>query len=118
MGQPRHPRSPEDEGPKSAGQPLLAVCLPPTRAQRSSMGHRRRPRLVPAPIADRVAEHQHGIDVLPTPAHPCSFQSCFDDQLVGTFDTPRTNGPACLLVRWVLHVCFTLLQVGQFLLDY
>jgi len=49
--------------------------------------------------------------------HARSFEPCFDDQLVGTFDAPRTNGPACLLVPWVLHVRCTLLQVGQVLLD-
>src|SRR4051794_39270625 len=31
------------------------------------------PRLLPAPIADRIAQRQHGIDVVSTPAHPCSF---------------------------------------------
>src|SRR5712692_1130078 len=68
MGQPRQPCSPEDEGPKGAGQPLLAVGLPLARAQRSSMSSRCGPRLAPAPIADRVAQHQQGIDVLPTEA--------------------------------------------------
>ena len=32
----------------------LAIALPPTRAQRLSMSHRCRPRLVPPPIADRI----------------------------------------------------------------
>lgn len=81
------------------------------------MSHRCRPRLVPLSIADRVAEHQHGVDVLPTPAHASPLEPCFDDHLVGAFHTPRTKGPACLLLGWVLHVRFTLPQVGQFLLD-
>ena len=73
MGQPIHRRSPEDEDPKGTGQPLLAVCLPQTRAQCLSLSYRCRPGLVPPPIADRVAEHQHGIDVLSTPAHANPF---------------------------------------------
>jgi len=62
------------------------------------MSHRCRPRLVPLSIADRVAEHQHGVDVLPTPAHASPLEPCFDDHLVGAFHTPRTKGPACLLI--------------------
>src|SRR6266849_4542966 len=81
------------------------------------MSHCCRPGPVPLSIADRVAEHQHGIDVLPTPAHASPLEPCFDDHLVGAFHAPRTNGPACLLIGRVLHVRFTLLQVGQFLLD-
>ncbi len=53
--QPIQPCSPEDEGPKGAGEALLTVCLPPTRAQRLSLGHCCCPRLVPLPITDRVA---------------------------------------------------------------
>src|SRR5216683_1932827 len=117
MRQPVHAYSAEDEEPQGTGQPLLAVCLPLTCAQCLSLRTRRRLDLVPLAIADRVAEHQHTVDVLPTPTHARSFQSCFDDQLVGAFDAPRTNGPSSLPVRWVLHVRFTLLQVGEFLLD-
>ena len=94
VGQPIHLYSPEDEEPKGLGQLLLTVCLPPTRAKRLSMGHRCRPRLVPLPIADRIAEHQHGIDVLPTPAHASAFEARFNDSLVGTFDAPGADGPA------------------------
>ena len=68
MRQPVHPYSPEDEEPKGAGQPLLAVCLPQTRAQCLSLRTRRRPGLVPLALTDRVAEHQHRVDVLPTEA--------------------------------------------------
>src|SRR5712692_5999489 len=72
---------------------------------------------VPPPIADPVAQHQHGIDVLSLPAHASALEPCFDDHLVGAFHAARANRPACLLIGGVLHVCFTLLQVGQFLLD-
>src|SRR5260370_16287302 len=68
VGQPVHPRSPEDEEPKGLGQLLLTVCLPPTRAKRLSMSQRCRPGLVPLPIADRIAQHAHGVDVLPPEA--------------------------------------------------
>jgi hypothetical protein len=115
--QPIQTCSPEDQSPKGAGQPKLAACLPPTRAKRSSMGHRCRPRLGPLPIADRIAEHQYGIDVLPTPAHASPFEARFDDAQVSTFDAPRANRPACCVIGRVLHLRFTLLQIGQFLLD-
>ena len=68
MRQPIHPRSPDDEEPTGTVQPLLAICLPPLGAQRLLLSHRRRPRLVPPPIAHCVAEHEHGIDVLSTEA--------------------------------------------------
>src|SRR5229473_5728834 len=116
MRQPRHPYSPEDEEPQGASQSLLALCLSLVCTKRLPMSHRCPPCLVPLPIADRVAEHQHGVDVLPTPTHASPFEACFDDHFVGTFDTPRTNGPACCLIGRVLHVRFTLLQVAQFLL--
>src|SRR5260370_15519409 len=96
MGHPIQLCSPEDEGPTGAGEPLLAVCLPLTHAKRSSMSKRCRPGLVPLPIADCIAQHEHGVDVLPTPAHAGPFEAGFDDPLVGTFDAPRANGPACV----------------------
>src|SRR5258708_3480015 len=117
MRQPIHPYSPEDEEPKGAGQSLLTVCLSLTRAKRSSMGHGRRPGLVPLAIADRVTEHEHGVDVVSTPTHASPFEACLHDQLVGTFHAARANRPAGLLIGRVLHVRFALLQVGQFLLD-
>src|SRR5260370_11104086 len=79
------------------------------------MCHRGLPGLLPLAIADPIAQHEHSIDVLPTPAHTSAFEACFDDQLVSTFHAARANGPACLLVLWVLHVRLTLLQIGQFL---
>src|SRR5260221_4559594 len=66
--QPIHPYSPHDEEPKGTVQTLLTLCLPPTPAQHLSLSSCCRPRLVPAPIADRIAQHQHGVDVLPTEA--------------------------------------------------
>ncbi len=117
MGHPIQLCSPEDEGPTGAGEPLLAVCLPLTHAKRSSMSKRCRPGLVPLPIADRIAQHEHGVDVLPTPAHAGPFEAGFDDSLVGTFDAPGANGPACFLIGGVPHVRFALLQIGQFLAD-
>src|SRR6476620_1310157 len=81
------------------------------------MSHRGLPGLVPLSIADRVAQHQHGVDVLPTPTYTSPFEPCLDNHLVGAFHAARANGPACLLIGGVLHVRFTLLQVGQFLLD-
>ena len=49
--------------------------------------------------------------------HASPFEACFDDSLVGTFDAPRANRPACYLIGRVLHVRFALLQIGQFLLS-
>jgi hypothetical protein len=117
MGQPRQPCSPEDEGPKGEGESLLTLLLPAGCAQRLPMSHRRCPGLVPLPIANRVADHEHGIDVLWLPAHAGPFEPGFDDHLVGAFDAPRADGPACLLIGGVLHVRLTLLQIGEFLLD-
>jgi hypothetical protein len=48
--------------------------------------------------------------------HASTFGPCFDDHLVGAFDAPGANRPACLLIGRVLHVRFTLLQIAQFLL--
>ena len=73
LRQPSHPYSPVHEGPQGAGLPLLAVGLPLTRAQCLPMSSRARPRLGPLSIADRIAQHEHAIDVLSTPAHARSF---------------------------------------------
>ncbi|SRR5258708_4444237 len=105
VGQPVHPRSPEDEEPKGLGQLLLTVCLPPTRAKRLSMSQRCRPGLVPLPIADRIAQHEHGVDVLPTPAHAGPLEAGFDHSLVGTFDAPGADGPACFPDRVGYCMC-------------
>ncbi len=43
LGEPSHPCSPEDEGPKGVAQPLLAVCLPLTGALCSSLRTRQVP---------------------------------------------------------------------------
>jgi len=48
--------------------------------------------------------------------HASTFGPCFDDHLVGAFDAPGANRPACLLIGRVLHVRFTLLQIAQSLL--
>src|SRR5438105_4341405 len=116
MGQSRQPYSPVDEGPEGPAQPLMAVGLPPTAAQRLLMSSRSSPRLGPAPIADRIAQHQHGIDIVPPPTHPGPFEARFHDHLVGTFDTARANGPAGGLIGGVLHVRLALVQISQFLL--
>src|SRR5437660_10949651 len=47
--------------------------------------------------------------------HASAFEACFHDQLVSTFHTARTNGPARRLISRILHVRLTLLQVGEFL---
>ncbi len=73
------PHSPEDEGPQSTGQPRLSVCVPLTGALGLSLSSRCRPRLLPLPIADRIAQHQHGVDVLSLPAHADPFEAGFDD---------------------------------------
>ena len=82
--QPMHPYSPHDEEPQGPLQPLLAFRLPTGGAQRLPMSHRCCPGLVPLSIAHGVAQHEHGVDVLPTPAHASAFEACFDDQLVRT----------------------------------
>src|SRR5258708_33445154 len=47
---------------------------------------------------------------------PAPYAPCFHDHLVGTFDTPRANRAACLLIGGVLHARFTLRHTAQFLL--
>src|SRR5438105_3487267 len=98
MGQPSQACSPEDEGPQGAAEPRLPLCSPTVSAQCSSMRSRCRPRLLPVPIADRIAQHEHGIDVLALPTHADPFEPCFDDHLVGTFHAARANGPTGLLI--------------------
>ncbi len=80
-----HLDAPEDEKPDGIFQPLVARGEPPVCAEGSSMCHRGLPGLLPLPIADRIAQHQHGIDVLPRPAHACAFEACFDHELIGAF---------------------------------
>src|SRR5260370_13281181 len=107
MGHPIQLCSPEDEGPTGAGEPLLAVCLPLTHAKRSSMSKRCRPGLVPLPIADCIAQHEHGVDVLPTPAHAGPFEPGFAPCLAWPFKPSGANGPARFpdRVRCRLWVC-------------
>ncbi len=109
MRQPIHPYSPHNQEPKGTVQPLLAVCLPTGCAQRLPMRHRCCPGLLPLSIAHGVAQHEHGVDVLPMPAHARAFEACFDNQLVGAFHAARANGPARRLIGRVLHVRFPLL---------
>ena len=116
MRQSIYPYAPDDEEPAGTLQPLLTLCLPTLGVERLSMRHRRRPGLFPFSVAHRVAQHQHEMDILPTPTHACTLEACFDDQFVGAFDAARANGPAHCLIGRILHVRFTLLQVGHFLL--
>src|SRR6266568_9220953 len=48
---------------------------------------------------------------------PAPYATCFHHHLVGTFDTPRANGPVGCLIGGVLHVRLALVQISQFLLD-
>src|SRR5260221_1846634 len=114
---PLEPHSPIGEQPTGPVQPLQTLGLSLLEAPPLSLRSRRRPRLGPAPIAHRVAQHQHRIDVQPLPAHPSALEPCFDHQLVGALDAARSNGPARLLIAGILHVRFPLLLIGQFLLN-
>ena len=80
-----HPNAPDDEDPHGMLQSLVARCFPTLRAQRLSIGSRRLPGLLPLSITDRIAQHEHGIDIVPTPAHACTFETGFDDEFVGAF---------------------------------
>jgi hypothetical protein len=75
MGQPIHPRSPDDEEPPSALQSQFALCLPTLGAQRLPLNQCCLPGLLPRSIAHRIALHQHRVDVLPTPAHLAVLRS-------------------------------------------
>jgi len=85
MGQPMRPYAPHDEEPAGALQPLMALGLPTLGTQRLPMRSRGLPSWLPLAIAHRIAQHQHGVDVVPTPAHARPFEACFDDQLIGAF---------------------------------
>lgn len=87
MRQPMHLYAPEDEKPHSTLQPLLAHYLPMLGRQRLSVCHGGLPGLLPPSIVHGIAQHQHGVDVLSTPAHACSFEACFDNQFIGAFHT-------------------------------
>ncbi len=75
MRQPMHPYAPHDEEPPGTLQPLLALSLPQLRVQRVSMRHRGLPGLLPLAIAHRIVQHQHRVDVLPTPAHASPLEA-------------------------------------------
>jgi hypothetical protein len=47
------------------------------------------------------------------PVHATALQTRFDHQFVGAFDGAITDWPTGRLKGWVLHVCLTLLQIGQ-----
>ena len=66
-------------------QSLVARCFPTLGTQCVSIGSRRLPGLLPLSITDRIAQHQHPIDVVPTPAHACTFETGFDDEFVSAF---------------------------------
>ena len=67
-------------------QALLAVLLSAQGALVLPLSHRGLPGLLPALITNGIAQDQQGIDVLSAPMHPGSFQTCFNDELVGTLD--------------------------------
>lgn len=75
------------------------------------------PHLHPAVIADRQAQGQQRIDVLAFPMHPRPFETSLNDQLVGTFDHPRANGPALCSELRILHQRRPFAQVLHVLLD-
>jgi len=96
-------------------QALLAVLLSASGALVLALSRRGVPGLLPAVITHGIAQDEHQIDVLALPMHPGSFQTGFDDQLVGTLDHARANRPARLLISRILHVSLAFLQIGQFL---
>jgi len=100
MSQPRQAHSPEDEGPKSTGQPLLAVCLPLTRAPHLSLGHRGLPGLVPAPLADPIAQQQHGIDVLSSRAACQPLLTVLRQPVCWRFPRSPNQWANLLAARW------------------
>ena len=79
------PYAADDEEPPGTLQPLLAPSLPQLRALRVPICPRGFPGLLPLAIADRIAQYQHGIDVVSTPAHARAFETDFDDEFVGAF---------------------------------
>ena len=63
-----------------------------------------RPGLVPAVIADGVAQGQQRIDVGPGAVHARALHPRFDHQVVGTLYRPAANGPACRLEGGILQL--------------
>ena len=103
-----HSYAPDDEEPHGTLQWLLARCLPQLRAQRQTLRHQGFPGLFPLAIAHRIAQHQHQVDVLPTPTHTSTFEACFAvDQEVGRADS-LTH-----LVLGVLRLVFIAAYVSQ-----
>jgi hypothetical protein len=64
-------------------QSLVARSFPKLVTQRVPRGSRGLPGLLPLSITDHIAQHQHAIDVVPTPTHTCAFETCLDDEFVG-----------------------------------
>ena len=101
-------RSAAEPQRKPALQGLFRACLgalvSPLLATLLALPPGSLPRLVPASIADGIAQREHAIDIVPLPAHARSFEPCFHHHLVRTFHAARANGPTGLLIGGVLHV--------------
>ena len=74
-----------------------------------------RPLLIPTVTTNDIAQGQHGIDMLSFPVHASAFQTSFDYQFIGTFHHPTPDGPILPLIVWILHLRFSLFQVGSIL---
>ena len=75
----------------------------------------RLPRLLPPFIADAIAQDQHRIHVGAFPSHPRSFQTCFDNELVGTLNHPGTDRPTSASKGGILHQREALAYIPQML---
>src|SRR5579884_744607 len=70
---PSEAHAPPRQGPQGLGESVLAVRLSLAAVLGGLLGLNRLPGLMPASVADGVAQHEHGIDIVSLPAHPGSF---------------------------------------------
>src|SRR5215213_9071195 len=87
----------------------------PTHSLALNVRHTLLPRLRPTVITHRISQCQERIDTQPTPMHTSPFEPRFHDHFVGTLDHATTNWPTRRLKGWIVHLCHTLLQIGQIL---
>lgn len=108
----------EDEGKQETPEPLdglfqadLPVSFSLLLAVLGRLLHPALPGLVPAIVADGIAQGQQGIDVLAFPMHACAFESSLDHEFVGAFDHAGANRPSGCLEERVLHLGVPLKQI-------
>jgi hypothetical protein len=57
-----------------------------------------------------------GLTCAGSKSHPCPFEKGLYDHLIGAFDHARANGPALLLLDWILEQRHALTKIVHLLL--